>query len=254
MSEAPRRVKSLQRALDVLEFLSEAGRDGFTLSEVVRSVGGSKGNVYSILQTWTDRGFVRDFGDGHGRRYAIGPKTLQIAEAFRTDSSLTEVVMPVLRKLTEVTGLASRLAVLDDGFAVALSKVDAPGPIQFAPYLGRREYPHCSAVGKAMLASLERSKVVEIIKKIGMPKRTDKTMTDMEYLLDEIEEIKSRGYAFDDEEDTEGVFCVGAPIRNSNGSAIGAISVSGLKANKTIDDMHEIGRIVLKHAGEVSFR
>ena len=105
-----------------------------------------------------------------------------------------------------------------------------------------------------MLASLERSKVVEIIKKIGMPKRTDKTMTDMEYLLDEIEEIKTRGYAFDDEEDTEGVFCVGAPIRNSNGSAIGAISVSGLKANKTIDDMHEIGRIVLKHASEVSFR
>ena len=109
----------------------------------------SKSNSFSILQTLIARGYVADEGEGMTRRYRPTPALAQLAAGVLGTDSITTAGQKVLESMTARTGLTSRLAVLDDGYVVALLRVDGPGPVQLSAYLGRRELPHCSGVGSA---------------------------------------------------------------------------------------------------------
>ena len=123
---------------------------------------------------------------------------------------MTTIGQKVLEALTARCGLASRLAVLDDGYVVALLPVDGPGPVQLSTYLGRRDLPHCSGVGKAILGRLSAPEVDAIVKRIRLPRRTPHTITTVTALRRQLGVVRRQGNALDDEEDHEGVFCVGA--------------------------------------------
>src|SRR6266576_6267566 len=93
--------------------------------------------------------------------------------------ALRDVAMTVMRDLTRETGLTSRVAVLDEPYAVVIARVDAPrGTVRFTANLGKREHLHCSAVGKAMLAALPEATVREIVATAGLPGKTPKTIID----------------------------------------------------------------------------
>jgi hypothetical protein len=89
--------------------------------------------------------------------------------------------------------------------------------------------PHCSAVGKALLAQMPREEAKAILRRLGMPRRTAHTVTSVAAFLGELDRVVREGYAVDDEEDTEGVSCVAACVFDRGGKAAGAISVTGLK-------------------------
>ena len=236
------RVKSLDRAIDILEFIAQSGIEGVSVSDVARANGTTKSNAYGILQTLVDRGYLADSGEGMTRRYRLGPAFLNMAVRASQQQPLSLVASEILAEVSRELGLPSRFAVLDGGYAVPLYRNDAPGLIQFAPYLGRRELPHCSGIGKALLSTLSDAEVEEIIAITGLPRRTERTLTTLDALLGDLRESRVRGYAFDDEEDNEGVFCVGAAVTGADGKVIGAISVSGLRQARTLDHLHVLGR------------
>ncbi|MEO8753021.1 MAG: IclR family transcriptional regulator [Casimicrobiaceae bacterium] len=246
------RVRSLERALDVLEALAQGGRDGLSVSELARRAGMSKSNSFSILQTLIARGYVADEGEGMTRRYRPTRALAQLAVGALGTNSVTTAGQKVLESLTARTGLTSRLAVLDDGYIVALLRVDGPGPVQLATYLGRRELPHCSGVGKAILGTLAGAEVDAIVRRIGLPRRTPHTLTSAAALTRQLKLVRERGYSFDDEEDHEGVFCVGAAFYDRDNAAAGAISVSGLKPGRDEANLHRLGAIVSAHAARLS--
>src|SRR5918911_24709 len=157
MAEDRYRVQSVERAFLLLEALADAGSDGMTLSALGRALGVSKSTAYAILQTLLGAGFVADAGSGMTRRYRLGMALARLGDVVVSQIALRDVAMPVLRDLTALTGLTSRVAVLDEPYAVVIGRVDAPrGTVRFAANLGKREHLHCSAVGKAMLAALPR--------------------------------------------------------------------------------------------------
>ena len=238
------RVKSLDRALDILEFISRSGHEGVSVSEVARENKTTKSNAYGILQTLVDRNYLSDSGAGMTRRYRLGAMFLQLASAASAQRPISQLAQATLAVVSKESGLPSRFGVLEGGYAVALYKQDTPGPIQFSQFLGRRELPHCSGMGKALLSVLPEDQVRAIVDMAGLPRRTDKTITDVEDLLAVLSKARERGYAFDDEEDNPGVFCVGSPVVGADGQAVGAISVSGLKQGRSVEDMHEIGRLL----------
>jgi IclR family acetate operon transcriptional repressor len=246
------RVKSVDRALTVLEELAAAGPDGLTVSEVGKQIGASKSTAFALLQTLLDRGFAADSGEGASRRYRLGMSLARLGDLVVSEIGLRDVAMPVLRGLTEATGLTSRLAVLEEGWAVVLGRVDAPGAVRFTSQLGRRELPHSSGVGKALLATLPESRVRELVAATGLPHRTDKTLTDVEVLLRDLAGARERGYAVDDEEDAEGVFCVGATFSDHRGQAAGGISVTGLKLDLPAWRIHQLGETVRAHADQIA--
>ena len=141
---------------------------------------------------------------------------------------------------------------LDDGYAVIVGRIDGPGIVRFQSNLARRELPHCSAIGKALLSHLPEDRVRAIVAQTGLPSRTATTITDVGHLLRELEQVRRLRFAVDDEEDSEGVFCVGASVLDHRRACVAAISLTGLKLTLPAGGIDGLGRVVRHYAAEIS--
>lgn len=246
------RVQSLGRALDVLEAIAAAGDAGCRLTDLANGVGLSKAAAYAILLTLKARGLVIDDGTGMTRRYRLGLALLRLGELAAANTGLSEVAMPVLRDLTAATGMTSRIAMLDGGFAVVIGRVDGPGAVRFDAALGRREHPHCSGVGKVLLATMPRKAALDILRQVDRVRRTPKTLTTLAALNRDLDRVAERHYALDDEEDHEGVVCVATAVFDREGQAAGAVSVTTLKQLLPPDQIPELAHTLIRHADRIS--
>lgn len=246
------RVQSVGRALDLLELIAARGKDGARLTDLARALDMSKAAVYALLQTLLAHGFLADLSEGANRRYRLGLSLARLGDMALANFTLADVAMPELRKLTADLGMTSRLAVFDDGCAVVVGRVDAPGTVRFEAALGRRELPHCSAVGKALLSAMPRAEAQRILERSPLPRRTARTIIAVPQLMDELAVSLERGYAIDDEEDNDGVACIGACVFGRGGGVAGAISVTGLKPRDWRDRVDTLGDRVRQSARSVS--
>jgi IclR family acetate operon transcriptional repressor len=119
--------------------------------------------------------------------------------------------------------------------------------------LVQREEPHATAAGKAILAQMNEQQVRDFIADAGMVVRTSKTLTDITTLLEDLDRVRAEGYASDDEEETEGVFCVGAAFFDHQGRCAGALSITGLKIDLSLREAHRLGAIVKERAERMTF-
>lgn len=245
-------VGSIHKALLMLEALAAAGSDGMTVSELARTLDLSKSTVFASLQTLATHDFVNDIREGDNRRYRLGMALARLGEETVSNISLTEVGLPVLRSLTKQCGLTSRLAVMQGGHAVIVACVQARRAVRFANYLGHQELLHCSAIGKALLSMQEPQRARALLRRIGLVRRTEKTITEQRQLLQELALVRRRGYAVDDEEDTRGVLCVGAAAADRDGGPACALSVTGLKWADRERSTARLGEIVRAHADRLA--
>lgn len=246
-------VRSVGRAAQILEHLA-AATDGLAVTEVARIAGGSKSSTFSTLQTLESHGLVSSEGEGPQRRYFLGLALARYGEIAVNRVSIRDIALPELRELTDETQMSSRVAKPEHGCAVIVGRVDAPGSVRFDLHMGQRELPHCSGLGKAVTAELDDDAVRGLLDSVGMPARTRKTITDPDELIAQLADVRRRGYSVDDEEDADGVYCVGAVARNHRGECAGAISATGLKLDVTEEHLHELGELVRKYAERISAR
>jgi IclR family acetate operon transcriptional repressor len=246
------RVQSLGRAMDVVERIAESGTAGARLTDLARDVGLSKAAAYSILATFKARGIVVDQGEGMTRRYRLGLSLLRLGDRAIANMGLPDVAMPILRDLTQAIGMTSRVAMMDDGFAVVIGRIDAPGAIRFDGALGRQERPHCSGVGKILLAAMARGEALALLERVGLPARTPNTLATIGALSADLDRIARRHYALDDEEDHEGIICIAAGVFGHGGKAAGAISVTTLKQLLPADAVPAIAGTLVRHADRIS--
>jgi IclR family acetate operon transcriptional repressor len=242
-------VQSVARALDILELIAKS-RDGLTLTEIARAIGTSKSATYSLLRTMVDREHVREVAAGP--RYQLGVGLVKLADIALTQISLGELAKPVLTELSDELGMTTRIAIVDDGQPIFIDRVDGPGTVRFHTPMGKRELAHASAAGKAILACLPEARVREICADNGMARRTSHTLTSPEELLADLESARSRGFAVDDEEDADGVFCVGAAFFDHRGDCAGAISATFIKLDVSADRIAEVGSATRLRADQVS--
>jgi IclR family transcriptional regulator, acetate operon repressor len=246
------RLHGVERALDTLEFLAMAGPDGATLTDVAAGLAVSKSSAFALLQTLIARGFATDSGTRRARRYRLGMTLAKLGDAAAAQAPLVIVAMPVLESLTDATGLTTRLVIPDGPYAVVIARVDAPGSVRFASYLGMREYPHCTSAGKALLAALPADQARALAVQAGLPVRTARTITDPDTLLRDLAVSAARGYTIDDEEDSDGVFCVGSAVYDRTGRCVAAISGTGLKLNRPTWRTDELGQFVRDAADQIT--
>lgn len=245
-------VRSVDKALRLLELIAESPPEGITLAEASAALGTSKSTVFSIFRTLESRDFVRETPSRH--RYQLGTALLWLGDTVDRNGPLAGLARGIIQDLTSTTGLTSRLAVVDDGYPMFLDRVDGPGTVRFQTALGRRELPHASAAGKAILSHMGDDEVETLMATAGMPARTDKTITTVPALLEDLALTRQRGYALDDEEDSVGVFCVGASFVDRSGECAGAISATGIKQGVSASRLQEIGLTVREHADAISAR
>ena len=246
------RLHGVERALETLQLLAAAGPDGMTLTQLAEKIAVSKSSAFALLQTMIARGFVADSGARLTRRYRLGMELAKLGDAAEMQSPLLSVAMPILQSVTDATGLTTRLVVPDGPFAVVIGRIHAPGTVRFASYLGQREYPHCTSAGKALLTALPLEQARTLALEAGMTARTERTITDPAALLRDLELSTVRGYTIDDEEDTEGVFCVGAAIYDRTGGCVAAVSGTALKLNRPTWRLDELGFAIRDAADQIT--
>lgn len=215
----PAGVQSVTRALDLLEFLCEAGGQ-LGLSELAVQSGLPLPTIHRLVRTLVDRGYVRQLPD---RRYALGSRLIPLGEV--AGSMLGTFARPELEALVDDLGESANLAVLDGDMVMYVAQVPSRHSMRMFTEVGRRVYPHCTGVGKALLSGLPDEDVRALLSRTGMPAATASTITDPDALLTELARVRAGGHAVDEGEQEIGVRCVAVPVGEGRGAV--ALSVSG---------------------------
>src|SRR5215472_5641150 len=171
---------AVERALNILEAAAHR-RDGLTNSEISRKLAIPKSSASYILRTLERRGYLRR--DAESGRYRLGLKILSLGGDAQANLDIADVALPFMRPLSEKIHLTVHLAVLDQGEAVYVEKVEAPGFFKVNTWVGRRMFLHSTSVGKALLAWLPKHDIEAIMRQQGMKKRTPKTINSLSRLL-----------------------------------------------------------------------
>jgi IclR family acetate operon transcriptional repressor len=243
-------VQSVGRAAQLLNEIADHGAGGLSITEIADRLGVAKSTALALARTLATSGLLRSIDPGP--RYVLGLNLLRLGDLVGQQTSIAELGLPTLRDLSAVTHMTARLASNESGYPVFLERIDGEGSIRFHAPLGQREQPHATAAGKAILAHLGEMKVRALIDESGMTRYTPKTLTDVQALLGELERVRSEGYALDDEEEAEGVFCVGSAFFDHQGVCAGALSVTGLKVDVPLREVQQLGITVREHADRVS--
>lgn len=222
-STPPRTVRAVQTTLDIIELLRARTEVGVT--ELAAELDRSKGTVHSHLATLRENEYVVKDGD----RYRLSLKYLDLGETVKEGVSSYDIICEELESLAAESGELAQCATEEHGRAVYLHKAAGENAVQTASSPGTREHMHCISLGKALLAFMPDERVDRIVERHGLPRYTDRTITSRERLQAELEEIRERGVAFDEEERIEGIRCVAAPVM-VDGEVLAAISVSGPSA------------------------
>lgn len=242
------RIQALDRALDVLECLSQ--NSGLTLSEVATTLDQSPATIYRVLTTLALRGMAET--DPSDQTWHVGAGSFRVGSAFLRRTSVVERARPFMRMLMEATGETANLGVEKDGQVLFLSQVETHETIRafFPP--GTLSPMHASGIGKALLSCASDTQLNNFLDNAPLQDFTDQTLNDPAALRDDLSLIKSRGYSFDDEERASGMRCIAAPILNLFGEAVAGISVSGPTQRMSDARISDIGQLVRGAARELS--
>lgn len=213
---------AVDKALIILELLDNS-KTGSTLAEVAEKVGLPKPTVHRLLSTLVSRGFVaRTPWNG----YAIGRKVIALGAAAAEKDTLILAARPTLWALAEQCEETVQLGVLMGDQLLFVERIE---PENQAVRIGRMPSPltelHTSGMGKAILAA-STDEFIDRYLEAGLERFTDKTITDARLLRQEIRDIRESGFAVSNEERYDGVFAVGAAIRNREGQPVAAVSIA----------------------------
>ncbi len=247
-SAQPSSVQALDRALGLLELLSE--EDGMTLSEVAKSAGMAPSTAHRLLSTLQGRGFVEL--DTENNHWLVGVRAFQVGYAFVRNRKLVDLGRAIMRELMEASGETVNLGIEDDGDVVFISQVESHAPMRAFFRTGRRGPIHASGIGKAVLSTYEEDRVRQIMSAKDMEPLTAKTLRGVDELLADLAEIRRRGWSVDDEEQSLGMRCIAAPVFDEWGDAIAGISVSGPTVRIPDTRLGEVGPMVREAADEIS--
>jgi DNA-binding IclR family transcriptional regulator len=243
-------VGSVNRALKLVDHIIDGPNEGLSLTEIVRETQGSKSATFALLRTLVDHGYLRLTEPGP--RYLPGMTLIRLGDLASARDPIASVSRSILNALSVQTRLTVRIARNDSGYPVFIERIDGPGMVRFFTPLGIRELPHITAVGKAILAQLSDDEIRKIAIETGLEARTPKSITTLPKLLTDIRKVRSRGYAVDDEEDAQGVFCIGAAFFDHSGNCAGGISATGIKSDLSAEKEQELGKLVFRHAALIT--
>ncbi|PIE34329.1 IclR family transcriptional regulator [candidate division KSB3 bacterium] len=243
-------LKSVEKALQILEAFT-IGHSELSVSELENILGLPRVSIYRFLRVLLKRGFIMQ--NPQTRKYRLGIKVFELGSLVLKDMELRRVAFPLIEELSRKSGETVHLGVLDGHEAVSVEGAESDGyTLRISLPIGKRVYLHSTGIGKAILAFLEDHEIDEIIDEKGLPRFMPNTITDPKILKKEIQIIRERGYALDDEENEPGVCCVAAPILDSSRHVIASISISGPSVRITGERIPVLADVVIETCRQIS--
>ena len=244
-------LSTAEKTLDILESLASQ-KNGVGLAELSREIGMPKSTLFRYLATLERRGYVSK--DGLTGRYELGFKLFQLGSMAVARHSVREMALPFMHSLLDQFSETVNLGIMESGEVLYLEILESPQAMRMSSRVGNREHAHATSLGKAMLAFMSEAEVEEIVRAPGLPPRTEKTITTLEGLKEELGRVRERGYAIDDEENEPMARCVGVPIFNRFGEVAGALSLAGPAHRFSEAKVESMGQALMEAASRISER
>jgi len=245
------KITSLDRGLRILDTLASESQ-GLGVTEISRRVAGDKSVVYRTLSLLMAHEYVEQ--DPVSKKYVLGYKVMELAGKRLRTIDLFSTAKPTLKEVVRETGEIVVLAVMIGDVLAYLDKEQGPHAVHISSGLGQPIPLHSTASGKVILAHMSDSELIRVSREKGLPRITDKTITNFSELKAHLAQVRAGGYAVDDEETYPGIRCVAAPIRNHRGAVLASLSISGPTQRVTEANVTVFGEIVMNAAARISAR
>jgi DNA-binding IclR family transcriptional regulator len=222
-SDGAASVGVISKVLRILEAL-QGSSSGLGLKAICDQTGIHKSTAHRFLKHLEREQYLIRTEAG---AYLIGPRLSQLSARGNHEATLQAVARPILWELWKSTQETVNLAVLDQRTVLYVDVIESPHEFRLSSRVGTRRSVHVTALGKSLMAFLPAETRENILSSIAFQPATPRTIGNLVQFRQELEKIRRRGYAVDDEEAVQGARCVSAPILNSDGEPIAAASVSG---------------------------
>jgi IclR family transcriptional regulator, pca regulon regulatory protein len=246
--------QSLERGLAVLcAFTPDRPARG--ISDLARELALTRSTTHRYVATLATLGYLKR--DDTTRKYRLGPRVLDLGFSVLASLELREIAAPHLRRLTDVTGYTSNLAIRDDTDVILIDRIRGRRGryhhLEFSLHVGSRIPAYCSATGKALLAFLPSPDLDRLLERINLVQRGPKTLTSKNALLAELEQVRRTGLATNDEELESALRSIAAPVRSRTGEVVAAVNVAIPWSPAAISELaKQIGPTVRTTAGEIA--
>lgn len=242
-------IQSLGRAFAIIEVVAGA-RDGIGLADISRQVGLHNSTTFHLAKTLTALNYLRQ--DSESKRYRIGRKLFTLAAGALDEIEMVNLATPALEALSHATGESSHFCVRAGDAVVVIARTSGTGAFQIANRVGVVRPAHCTALGKAILASFTDEQLREYLRRNPLTPSTKRSITEIPELIREIERVRRKGVAIDDGEFDLEVRCIAVAVRDYTGGVVGAVGISSPIWRMTDDLLARHAKTVAAAAGQLS--
>jgi DNA-binding IclR family transcriptional regulator len=240
---------TLAKAIEIFDLFLKK-RDSVDVHELARSLHMPKSTAYGYLAFLKDKGFLS--GPDIEGKYGLGLKFLDYASIVRNQVQLSSVALPYMKELSESLQDSIILTVRRGGYSYIIEKMERGVGLVYMGQIGDRRPLYCSASSKIHLAYMKESDADQYLRDTKLISYATNTITNREKLMEDIDKIRKRGYAFSNQEIDVGISGVAAPIRNHEGEVLASICVVGPTNRINSKKLGPIARAVINCAEMVS--
>jgi DNA-binding IclR family transcriptional regulator len=248
---APRGLQTVDRTFRLLELLCQSN-GGLSLTEISQRSGLPKSTVHRLLAALVGYRLVNQ--DPVTQHYRPGIKLFELAQQALQGIRLRDEALPELKELCDLTRETVHLAILDDGDVIYIDKEESPQTIRMFSAIGKRGPAHCTGVGKVLLAALPNEELRRVVRRKGLPRFTENTITDSAALSAHLERVRELGYAIDNQEHEPEIRCVACPIFDHRGEVSASISLTVPAFRASREEMEARAPVVREYAERISRR
>jgi IclR family pca regulon transcriptional regulator len=248
--------QSLERGLAILSAF-RSGRPLLGVSELSREVGLSRSTTHRYISTLAGLGYLEQ--DVASRKYRLGPRVLDLGFSAINSMDLRELAVPHLQALSDATGHTVNMAVLDGADIVYIERCRTSQrgqrEIDLNLHVGSRLPAYCTSMGKVLLAYLPPEELRAALKLVRFTQRGPNAVTTKDDLLAELERVRVRGLAVNNEELAYGLRSIAAPVHSQAGVVAAAINLAVHRSLVSLDALvANLGPQLQRTAGEISAR
>ena len=215
-------ISSLAKGLSVLQAFAEAGHS-LTLSEIANALRTNNTTATRLCYTLTELGFIQKDGQ---KRYHLTPKVFTLGHSYISGLAWQEVAQYYLESLFKEVQETVNLSILEGSEIIYLFRIRKRKYLPFDIQIGTKLPVYCTAMGKILMAMGPSKKIGSILKKLEFKPLTARTIKNLDKFKNELDKVRKRGYAINDEELSIGNRAVAAPIVDKHGYAVAAINIA----------------------------
>ena len=242
--------QSVGKAMQIIEVMAQSNIP-MRLQDISKAVSMPASTALRMITALMEYRYIQQ--NPEDLKYSLTLKFAKLGAIVSSRLSLRDSAHPFLAELSIKCKEAVSVAIEDNMQVTYIDVIDGPdGLLKITQYIGKQSPIHCTGVGKCLMLNYSNEQIDKLIAEKGLPGFTPNTITTRKDLAKELDIVRARGYAVDDQECELGVRCVAAGIRDYTGKVVAAVSVSGPINRMTIEYLEAINGVVVRTAQEIS--